>query len=87
MTISLQREITARVKPPRALFLHWPLGHPFGEPGRADQQRAVCLAALDLVRTAQEPGAIVDAPWRWRRARYDDPLDRGARADDARAPP
>lgn len=70
MTVSLQRLITESVRPPRALFLHWPLGHPFGEPDHVAQQRAVCQAALELATTVTEPGTIVAPGWRWRRETY-----------------
>lgn len=68
--LSLQRDITAQVKPPRALSLRWPMGHPMGEPGRMAQQRKVLEDALDLLLTATHPGVIVDLPYRWRRERY-----------------
>ena len=29
--ITLQKEVTRRVKPPRALYLRYPFGHPMGE--------------------------------------------------------
>ena len=72
--MSLKREITEKVRPPRALFLRWPFGHAFGEAGARAQQLTVLLAALDLVETVREPGTIVDAPWPWRRAAFPDPL-------------
>lgn len=68
--VSLQRDITARVKPPRAVYLDWPFGHPMGEPGRPAQQRQVLLDALDLLVRAPTPGVIVDLPYRWRKGRY-----------------
>lgn len=70
VSISLQREITAQVKPPRAVYLRWPFGHPMGEPHRPAQQRQVLRDALDLLLAAREPGIIVDLPYRWRRDRY-----------------
>ncbi len=68
--ISLQREITAQVKPPRAIFLKWPMGHPMGEPHRPAQQRKVLEDALELLVSAREPGVIVDLPYRWKRETY-----------------
>ncbi|HEX7126630.1 MAG TPA: hypothetical protein VF406_12800 [Thermodesulfobacteriota bacterium] len=68
--ISLVREVTERVKPPRAIHLRWPMGHPLGEPGRPAQQRQVLEDALDLLMSASTPGVIVDLPYRWRRERY-----------------
>lgn len=74
MNVSIQRAISEAVRPPRCLFLRWPFGRPFGEPGARDQQLSVLLAALDVAVTARVPGTIVDAPWRWRRHAYTDPL-------------
>jgi len=74
VTVSLKREITAAVKPPRALYLRWPFGHPFGEAGARAQQLHVLLAVLALVEDVTEPGTIVDSPWRWRRETWSDPL-------------
>lgn len=68
--VSLQREITARVRPPRAVALRWPMGHPMGEPGRPAQQRQVLEDALQLLETGHVPGEIRDLPYRWRRDRY-----------------
>ncbi len=70
--ISIVREYTEKVQPPRTVFLHWPFGHPLGEPGNRQQQRAVVLEALRALYQIREPGTIVDLPFRWRRERYDD---------------
>ncbi|MCB9898797.1 MAG: hypothetical protein H6825_12400 [Planctomycetes bacterium] len=80
MCLSVSREITEAVRPPRALFLRWPFGRTLGEPGAREQQLTVLLAALELATTATRPGTIVDAPWRWRRHAFVDPL---ANAGDA----
>ena len=83
MTLSLQRTITAAVRPPRALFLDWKFGHPFGEAEARNQQLTVILCALALLADAA-PGEIVDAPWRWRRESWCDPLAPGATLPDLR---
>jgi D-proline reductase (dithiol) PrdB len=53
------------------VFLRWPYGHPFGEPGNAAQQRAVLRAALKALVEITAPGTIVDLPYRWRRETYE----------------
>jgi hypothetical protein len=78
VTVSLQRAITEAVRPPRALYLHWPLGRPFGDAGAREQQLHVLLAALDLFESKREPGRITAPDWPWRRTRYDDPLQGGS---------
>jgi len=68
--ISIVRRFSEQVRPPRTIFLKWPMGHPLGEPGRADQQRAVLRRAFAALSSIEEPGTIVDVPFRWRR--YED---------------
>lgn len=69
--VSIVREYTEKVKPPRTIFLRWPFGHPFGEPFHTAQQRVVLAEALRALYTIQEPGEIIDMPYRWRREQYD----------------
>lgn len=70
--ISIVREYSEKVQPPRTVFLRWPFGHPVGEPGNVAQQRAVVLEALRALYQITEPGTIIDLPFRWRREKYDD---------------
>ncbi|HKJ63940.1 MAG TPA: hypothetical protein VJ969_00950 [Desulfopila sp.] len=53
--ISLIREHTEIIKPPRALWVSFPLGRPFGNPNDADFQRDVLKAALELVEFKEGP--------------------------------
>jgi hypothetical protein len=55
-SISMVREHTEKVKPPRALFVPFPFGHALGRPGDPDLQHRVLRAALDLLA---EPGGPV----------------------------
>ena len=68
--ISIVREYSERVKPPRTVALRWPFGHPLGEPHNRLQQRAVVLEALNALYRIRTPGEIVDLPFRWRREDY-----------------
>lgn len=52
MCISTGRDLTAKVKPPRSLFLNFPMGNTFGKSGDIDTQTTVLRMALDLVVTA-----------------------------------
>lgn len=65
--ISLARQVSERVRPPRTYFVRYPFGHPLGEPFQAAQHRRILADALGLLEAVNEPGAIVDAPYRWRR--------------------
>ena len=71
--LSLTKDLTAAVGVPRAVFVKWPLGHPLGEPHNALQQRTLIYAALQLLRTAQQPGIIAEPGYRWRRESYVEP--------------
>ncbi len=61
MPISLVREQTERVQPPRALWVPFPLGRPLGIPGDAEFQLDVMRAAFAMLHTATEP-TIEDYP-------------------------
>ncbi len=69
--ISLLKEITEKVRPPRALYLRYPFGHPLGEAHRLAQQRAILLAALHGLETITTPGTILEPGFRWRRTRFE----------------
>jgi len=74
VSVSIVREYTEKVKPPRAVYLRWPFGHPFGEPGNVNQQAAVLGKVLEVFLTSNIPGEIVDLGWRWRRESYPEAL-------------
>jgi D-proline reductase (dithiol) PrdB len=59
--------ITGTVKVPRAAATKFPRGATVGEPGARERQRQVVLDALKLLETAEEPGEIVELPYRWKR--------------------
>jgi D-proline reductase (dithiol) PrdB len=58
-------DITAAVLPPRAVYLHYPLGHQSGKPGDLANQVAVVRAALAAGVAITRPGDIVRLPFRW----------------------
>ena len=59
--ISLIREHTEKIRPPRALWVPFELGRPLGVPNDADFQRNVLLAALRLLERSEGP-VLVDFP-------------------------
>ncbi len=75
--VSIVREYTEKVQPPRTVFLRWPFGHPLGEPGNVKQQRAVVLEAFRALYSITTPGEIVDLPFRWRRHDYESYVEPG----------
>jgi D-proline reductase (dithiol) PrdB len=63
--VSTGRDLTAQVRPPRSLFVNFPMGNPFGRSGDVAMQRRVLVAALELAVTAQHEGVLVDFPCDW----------------------
>ena len=83
VAISLIRPQTENTKPPRALWVPFELGRPFGPPGDAAFQRRVILAALGMLERDNGPVIIEDFP-------DDDPRwqpDPGWRPPPIAAPP
>jgi hypothetical protein len=54
-SISLVREHTEKVKPPRALFVPFPYGHALGRPDDPELQHRVLRAALELLAAPSGP--------------------------------
>ena len=73
VSLSILRDITEKVRPPRALCLRWPFGHPLGEPGNRSQQFTVLHDAFEFLYAAS-PGEIRDLPYPWRRYTYSMPM-------------
>jgi hypothetical protein len=55
VSISLLREITEKIRPPRALFVPYPLGHPLGEPDDVALQTRIIRAAFALLLRIDTP--------------------------------
>lgn len=56
--ISLIRPVTEAVKPPRALWVPYPIGRPLGPPNRTDIQLDVLRCTLGMVNLATGPALI-----------------------------
>jgi hypothetical protein len=54
-SISMVREHTEKVKPPRALFVPFPFGHALGRPDDPELQHRVLRAALELLAVPAGP--------------------------------
>jgi hypothetical protein len=82
VSVTVARDVTEHVKPPRAVFVPFRMGHHFGVPFHCDVQRSIITAALDLVTTATSSGQIVDLPLRWADVRREGlALERARSAD------
>ena len=55
VSISLLREVTEKVAPPRVLYVDRPLGYPLGEAGNPERQNAILRAALGLLEETELP--------------------------------
>ena len=69
VSISVALDITEHVKPPRAVFVPFMMGHHFGVPFHIELQRRVILAALEHIVKAEQSGEIVRLPVTWAQAR------------------
>ncbi len=59
--ISLIREHTEFIRPPRALWVPFELGRPLGAPDNPELQRRILLSALELLEASEGP-VLVDFP-------------------------
>ena len=58
-------DITQAVKPPRAVFVNFPLGHQTGRPNDTAIQRQIVRDAMRAFETIATPGDIVQLPYVW----------------------
>jgi len=62
VSIALIRPQAENTRPPRALWVPFELGRPFGPPGNVVFQKGVLLAALSMLDEGDGPVRIVDFP-------------------------
>jgi len=60
ISVSLNRTISEKVKPPRVLLIGFPLGHPMGNPFDIKMQRQILMDGLKFLKEIEKPGMIVD---------------------------
>lgn len=65
MLVSTGLDLTEYVRPPRSLFVNFPMGNPFGAAGAVEQQRRILHRALSLTAEITEPGVIVHLDEVW----------------------
>ena len=58
-SITMLREVTEKVRTPRALFVPFPLGYPLGRPNDPELQTRILRAAFSLLERPA-PGPIVE---------------------------
>ena len=64
--VSSARDITEAVKPPRAVFVNFPLGHQTGKPFERELQMSIIKDAFAALKSIKEPGTIIDLPYKWK---------------------
>ena len=52
-------------KPPRAVFIDYPLGHTMGKPFDKKDQKRIMREALSVFDNAREPTALIDLQLSW----------------------
>ena len=69
VSITVALDVTRHIKPPRAVFLPFMMGHHFGVPFHTQLQRHIIEAALGLIVEARESGEVRSLPLTWAQAR------------------
>ncbi len=69
VSVTVARDVTEHMKPPRAVFVPFMMGHQFGVPFHRDLQRRIILTALDRIVQAEVSGEVYDLPLTWAQAR------------------
>ncbi|HEX4210292.1 MAG TPA: hypothetical protein VHY56_07865 [Candidatus Binataceae bacterium] len=65
MSMTSALDITQAVKPPRAVFLNFPLGHQTGKPHQPELQLQIVRDAMAAFVKIDQPGTIVELPYVW----------------------
>lgn len=65
VVVATGRDLTKQVMPPRAVFVNFPMGSPFGRPGDIELQTRILADALTLAASECAPGTLVDLPYEW----------------------
>ena len=65
VVVSTGRDLSAQVRPPRTVFVNFPMGNPFGQPFDKHQQRTILLDALRALESIKVGGAMIDLPYQW----------------------
>jgi hypothetical protein len=60
ISITLSREISRKVRPPRAIYPGFPIGHPLGYPGQIFRHLQILRLLLKYLEKIESPGTIVE---------------------------
>lgn len=76
--MSVARDVSEMVKPPRIVFAPFMMGHHFGVPHHRQLQRRMILEALAHVARARASGEVRVVPITWAQARKEGKAIRAA---------
>lgn len=65
VVVSTGRDLSAQVRPPRTVFVNFPMGNSFGKPFDRVQQRTILLDALRALDSITRAGDLIDLPYEW----------------------
>ncbi|MEJ2656164.1 MAG: hypothetical protein P8012_03080 [Desulfobacterales bacterium] len=60
ISISLSKDISRKVLPPRAVYTGLPLGHPIAFPGETFRQKQILRLLLEYLKKMKSPGTIAE---------------------------
>jgi hypothetical protein len=69
VSLSVSLDVTQHIKPPRAMFLPFMMGHHFGVPFHVELQKKIIRTALSRIYLAETSGDIHFFPMTWAAAR------------------
>ncbi|MBI2918200.1 MAG: hypothetical protein HYY01_09410 [Chloroflexi bacterium] len=59
------REVAEATRPPRTVFVRYPLGRVCGRPFNVEEQRAILGRTLEAARQMERSGEILELPIVW----------------------
>ena len=74
VSITVALDVTEHIKPPRAVFLPFMMGHHFGVPFHKELQRRIIIEALNFLTAAKHSGEVKMLPVKWAQARQEGKL-------------
>ncbi|MBU3917948.1 hypothetical protein KKA14_20665, partial [bacterium] len=60
ISVTLNKEITRKLNPPRSVYVGFPLGHPLSFPGQAFRQLNILRVLLEYLETIDTPGTLIE---------------------------
>lgn len=63
--LSTAQDLTQQVRPPRSLFINFPMGNAFGKPFDVEMQTAILRHCLEMAGNCETPGELVNLPYVW----------------------